>query len=304
MKPSTLRSYIRSLRIQNQMTQSHLTEKLNVTDKAVSKWERDLSYPDIALFPKLADILGVNVNDLLSESVDDGQPSRLIQIFEMSHDFLTPLRIILGCADMAENHYDDKELALKYMRIIKASGEYLLKKVNYAMRTANQYPDSGGDTAVKDESGELADHLSVANEDGRTFFENYDFTGKRTLVAEDVEIDRKIAAEILRQSGAEIEFAKDGLICLDKVIAAPAGYYDLILMDISMPNMDGLEATRRIRQLPDQQNASIPIIAVSANIYEKDRKAALDVGMDAFTEKPIFVEKLFVTMRQHLQELA
>ena len=69
MKQSTLGTYIRSLRTQNHMTQAQLAEKLNVTDKAVSKWERDLSYPDIALFPKLADILGVNVNDLLYESI-------------------------------------------------------------------------------------------------------------------------------------------------------------------------------------------------------------------------------------------
>ena len=67
MKQSTLESYIRSLRIQNHMTQFQLAEKLNVIDKAVSKWERDLSYPDIALFPKLFDILGVDVNDLLKE---------------------------------------------------------------------------------------------------------------------------------------------------------------------------------------------------------------------------------------------
>lgn len=69
-----------------------------------------------------------------------------------------------------------------------------------------------------------------------------------------------------------------------------------------MPNMDGMEATRRIRQLPDKQKAAIPIIAVSANVYEKDRTAALAAGMDAFTEKPIFIDKLFETMKQHLKE--
>ena len=73
MKHATLGPYIRSLRIQNRMTQSQLAEKLNVTDKAVSKWERDLSYPDIALFPKLADTLGVNVGDLLNECIDADQ---------------------------------------------------------------------------------------------------------------------------------------------------------------------------------------------------------------------------------------
>ena len=110
MKKNTLGAYIRALRLQNQMTQSQLASKLNVTDKAVSKWERDLSHPDVALFPKLADSLGVTVNDLLKESVGEGPPSRLALIFEMSHDLRTPLHIILGCADMAEAHYEDKEL--------------------------------------------------------------------------------------------------------------------------------------------------------------------------------------------------
>ena len=75
MRKSTLGFYIRSLRLQNHMTQAFLAEKLGVTDKAVSKWERDLSYPDMALFPKLADLLGVTVNDLLRECIDEEQPS-------------------------------------------------------------------------------------------------------------------------------------------------------------------------------------------------------------------------------------
>ena len=89
MKQSTLGTYIRSLRTQNHMTQGQLAEKLNVTDKAVSKWERDLSYPDIALFPKLADILGVHVNDLLRECVDEGQPSRLVPSKRVMKPFLS-----------------------------------------------------------------------------------------------------------------------------------------------------------------------------------------------------------------------
>lgn len=99
---TTFGSYIRSLRTQNGMTQAQLADRLCVTDKAVSKWERDLSYPDITLFPRLADLLGVTVDDLLRESKNGGQPSRLLQIFEMSHDIRTPLHIILGCANVHE----------------------------------------------------------------------------------------------------------------------------------------------------------------------------------------------------------
>ena len=117
---------------------------------------------------------------------------------------------------------------------------------------------------------------------------------------DDIEINRKIAAEMLKQTGAVVEFAEDGQICLEKVESAPAGYYDLILMDVMMPKMDGLQATRRIRQLPDPEKAGIPIIAMTTGVFEKDRIAALAAGMDAFEEKPIFIDKLFETIGRFL----
>ena len=102
--------------------------------------------------------------------------------------------------------------------------------------------------------------------------------------------------------GAQVDFAEDGHVCLEKVAAAPAGYYDLILMDILMPGMDGVEATRRIRALADGRKARVPIVAMTANVYEKDRKAAFDAGMNAFAEKPIAVDKLFGVIRQCLAQ--
>ena len=301
MKQATLGSYIRSLRTQNHMTQSQLAEKLNVTDKAVSKWERDLSYPDIALFPKLADILGVNVNDLLNECVEEGQPSRLVQIFEMSQDIRTPLHIILGCADMAANHYEDKDLVLRYLQSIRISGEYLLKSIDCISQVMSRMED-GSDNTCFEHLGKLEKHLQELSLFHNKYFDPYDFSGKRILVAEDMEINREIAREMLRQTGAVIEFAVDGKDCLEKLITHPADYYDMILMDIMMPNMDGIEATKQIRVLEDKKKAAIPIIAVSSNVQEKDRNAALEAGMDGFTEKPVFVDKLFEAMKKHLVE--
>lgn len=300
MKTTTFGTYIRFLRLQNEMTQTQLADKLNITDKAVSKWERDLSYPDIKLFPKLADVLGVNVNDLLDESIDEGSPSRLAQIFEMSPDFRTPLHIILGCADLVENHYENKDRVRRYLHSIRASGEYLLGMINKAMQTARRDHVLSADS--RSFTGNLDDYLKEEKRDRKVLFPADDFSGKRILVAEDMEINREIVGELLRQHGAEIDFAEDGQICLDKVIARPTDYYDLILMDVKMPNMDGIEATRSIRRLSDAGKASIPIIAVTANIYDKDRNAAIDAGMDAFTEKPISVEKLFEIMKQLLPE--
>lgn len=300
MEKNTLGAYIRTLRLQNQMTQSRLAEELNVTDKAVSKWERGLSYPDIAIFPKLADILGVNVSDLLKESLGENPPSRLVQIFEMSHDFRTPLHIILGCTDMAETHYENKDRVLRYLQSIRASGEYLLEIINKIMQTAHQgqaaTANSGSNTA------NLDDCLKKGTVGRQCLTGVYDFSGKRILIAEDMEINREIVGELLRQNGAGIEFAEDGQICLEKVTAAAAGYYDLILMDVKMPNLDGIEATKRIRRLPDAEKASVPIIAVTANVHEKDRSAAIAAGMNAFTEKPISAEKLFEVMNRHFKE--
>ncbi|MBQ4149953.1 MAG: response regulator [Clostridium sp.] len=300
MRQSTLGSFIRFLRKQNQMTQAQLADRVGVTDKAVSKWERDVSYPDISIFPKLADIFGITVNDLLRECTDDGQPSRLLRVYEMSHDIRTPLHIILGCVDMAETYHADENMLLRYLESIRVSGEYLLRVLDRVleaggedrkMLTAADFP------ANASELGEfLKKDLSLRS--GLKRF--YDFSGKRVLVAEDMELNREIAGEILKQTKARVEFAEDGEACLKMLEEKPAGYYDLILMDILMPKMDGLETTRRIRKLPDRTKAAIPIIAMTANVFEKDRNDAFAAGMDAFAEKPISTDKLFETMKKYL----
>jgi len=295
MKTSTLGSYIRSLRERNHMTQLQLAERLNVTDKAVSKWERDLSFPDIALFPKLAAALGVDVSDLINECVDEGQPSRLVRIFEMSQDIRTPLHIILGCADMAANHYEDKELVMRYLQSIRISGEHLLNSIDYVAKVLKQMND-GTESSSFDHMGKLEKDLCELPMLSGKSAGAYDFSGKRILVAEDMQINREIAGEILKKTHADIEFAVDGLDCIEKVAAQPADHYDLILMDIMMPNMGGIEATKHIRALDDSRKASIPIIAVSANVLDMDRSAALEAGMNAFAEKPVNIDKLFKTM--------
>ena len=300
MRQSTLGSFIRFLRKQNQMTQAQLADLVGVTDKAVSKWERDVSYPDISIFPKLADIFGITVNDLLRECTDDGQPSRLLRVYEMSHDIRTPLHIILGCVDMAETYHADENMLLRYLESIRVSGEYLLRVLDRVleaggedrkMLTAADFP------ANASELGEfLKKDLPLRSELKRF----YDFSGKRVLVAEDMELNREIAGEVLKQTKARVEFAEDGEACLKMLEEKPAGYYDLILMDILMPKMDGLETTRRIRKLPDRTKAAIPIIAMTANVFEKDRNDAFAAGMDAFAEKPISTDKLFETMKKYL----
>ncbi len=293
MKQSTLGSFIRALRIQNNMTQARLAELLRVTDKAVSKWERDLSYPDISLFPDLADVLGVTVSDLLRECVGDAPTSRLLQIYNMSHDIRTPIHIILGCADLVEMNADDPQKMSRYLDSIRISGQYLLERCEIIKKATRGSRD---DASLKLEDIEEY----YRNHTGKVVSAPYDFSGKRILVADDIEMNREIAGEIIKQTGAEVEYAEDGAICLEMVERAPAGYYDIILMDLSMPNLDGIEATRKIRELPDTNKSEIPIVAMTANVYENDRNAAFEAGMNAFTEKPIYIDKLYATMKEFL----
>ena len=120
-----------------------------------------------------------------------------------------------------------------------------------------------------------------------------DFSGKKLLVVEDNELNLEIASTILQEAGFEVDTAENGQIALEKVENAPADRYDLILMDIQMPVMDGYEATRRIRALSDKEKASVPIVAMTANAFEDDRKNALNAGMNGHIAKPLDLPKLF-----------
>ncbi len=126
-----------------------------------------------------------------------------------------------------------------------------------------------------------------------------DFTGKRVLLAEDNEMNQMIAENILSSAGFQVDIAADGTEAVEKVRNAPAGTYDLILMDIQMPKMDGHEAARQIRAMEDGRKAGIPIVAVTANVFEEDRKTALEAGMNGHLAKPYDIP----TMMKTLQEL-
>lgn len=117
----------------------------------------------------------------------------------------------------------------------------------------------------------------------------YDFVGRRVLLAEDNKLNREIAHHVLEEEGIVVEDAKDGLVALDMFKLNGYDYYDLIFMDIQMPNMDGYEATRAIRQYEEEMGFKhrVPIIAMTANAFEEDRKNALDAGMDEHITKPI-----------------
>ena len=130
--------------------------------------------------------------------------------------------------------------------------------------------------------------------------EAFDFTGKRILLAEDNELNQQIAIAILEGVGLEVDVANDGVEAVEKMDASPAGTYDLIMMDIQMPRMDGHEATQRIRALDDPAKAGVPILAVTANAFEEDRKNALETGMDGHLAKPYDIPMMMNTLKNIL----
>ncbi|MDR0325895.1 MAG: response regulator [Oscillospiraceae bacterium] len=127
------------------------------------------------------------------------------------------------------------------------------------------------------------------------------FTGKRLLLAEDVEINREILISLLSDSGLAIDEAEDGLQVL-KMVKADPERYDLIFMDMQMPHMDGLEATRRIRALPSPHAKEMPIIAMTANVFREDIDRCLEAGMNAHVGKPLDIDDVLAVLRKYLRK--
>ncbi len=141
---------------------------------------------------------------------------------------------------------------------------------------------------------EISEKRLIKQEDKKSL------AGKRILLAEDNDINAEIAMELLKEEGLILERAENGVICVEKLEKAPEGYYDLILMDVQMPDMDGYDATRKIRRLDDPEKAKIPIIAMTANTFSKDRKMALSSGMDDYVSKPVDMNLLVPLLEKYL----
>lgn len=140
--------------------------------------------------------------------------------------------------------------------------------------------------------------LSVEESASPTFDEKH----MRILLAEDNELNREIATEILKGVGFTVDSVEDGVACVEAVRDAAPGTYDLILMDVQMPHMDGLQATREIRHLTDPEKAAVKVIAVTANVLELDRKQAVEAGMNGFSGKPLEIPKLLKEISRVMNE--
>ena len=146
----------------------------------------------------------------------------------------------------------------------------------------------------------LSAPFRTAPEEEAPAAENVDFSGRRILLAEDNEMNQMIAEAILTEYGFAIDIAVNGEEAVRMMEDAPAGTYDVILMDIQMPVMDGYEAAGKIRALTDREKAEIPIVAVTANAFEEDRRLALEAGMNGHLAKPYDIPKMLETLTQLL----
>ena len=126
--------------------------------------------------------------------------------------------------------------------------------------------------------------------------------GRKILLAEDNDLNAEIAEAILERAGLNTERVEDGIQCVNRIEKMPAGTYDMILMDIQMPKMDGYKATQTIRNLPDKDKACIPIIAMTANAFEEDKRDAIAVGMNGHIAKPIQVDKLLSMLAEIIRQ--
>ena len=126
---------------------------------------------------------------------------------------------------------------------------------------------------------------------------NADFRGRHLLLVEDNELNREIAVAILHEYGFLVDTAENGAVAVEKIRTSDPGRYDLVLMDVQMPVMDGCTATRRIRALEDPVRAAVPIVAMTANVFEEERKRAFDCGMNGFLSKPIVIEELIDALK-------
>ena len=131
-----------------------------------------------------------------------------------------------------------------------------------------------------------------------------DFRGKRILLVEDNELNSEIAVELLNAYGFVVDTAENGAEAVEKVKNSTPGNYDLVLMDVQMPVMNGYEATKQIRALNDPALAGITILAMTANAFDEDRKKALECGMNGFLSKPIVIEELIGTLQKNIEQVS
>lgn len=213
------------------------------------------------------------------ETVTETNRSQTEFIDRISYDIRTPLNSIVGYTALIARHIREPELTGGYLQKMTRASDQLLFHLERGLG--------------KPEAEPAREPVAEA--------EPVDLTGRRILLVEDNEMNREIACAILADTGLVTEYAVNGQEGFQKVATSKPGYYDLVLMDIQMPVMDGCEATRMIRRLRTKKLAEIPILAMTASVTDADKQAAFQSGMDGYVEKPINIDRLFSAIQSVLK---
>ena len=271
----------------------NLSKKLNKGTLTFEDFERILKAIGVEMevsfkLPGQESISGASNDDRLREQMEilelqlEVERKKTKYFTEMSYDIRTALDVISGGASLAKNH--SKEAA---------------KVEDYLNRTG---------PAIKEIARLLEDspfnrEIAITSEKPKASTNKKDskakqLINKRVLLVEDNELNRSLAKELIEEAGIKTEEAEDGAKAFTKILSKKGGYYDYVLMDLSMPNMDGFEATKAIRALADDAKSKIPIIAMTAKVNDEDKSKAKKVGMNSYLEKPLDMEKLIEVLEE------
>lgn len=219
-----------------------------------------------------------NRSESRKEDIDSKYAMQYEFLEKISREIRIPINTIVGLIALisqAKGQPGEAEKIESYLAQLDQSAHYLIFLINDMFETTQL--KNGGMLAAFDEEKK----------------ENYNFEGRKILLAEDNELNADIVAELLKNKKAEVEIAYDGQAALDIFLADSDAQFDAVLMDIRMPVLDGLEATKRIRSSNHKKAKTIPVIALSANAFKNDIDEAFTIGMDAYTPKPVDIEDLY-----------
>lgn len=215
----------------------------------------------------------------------------------LGQDFRTSMNAIMGMTSIASNHLDDRKRVEESLKKITDSSNMIMNMIKDFYGSAFENLDMD---RMSQDSKKESDYESESNFLEKAYFSN-DFSKKRIMLVEDNELNREIACEFLQETGISIEEAETGKEALDLFTNTPEGYFDLIFMDISMPVMDGYQATIAIRSLERADAKKIPIVALSANALSEDVEAAKNAGMNEHISKPVDIEKLQCSLKKWIK---
>lgn len=220
---------------------------------------------------------------------------------QLSHDVRTPLNSIMGFLNLAQTT-DDPEQKDYYLRMAVDSSNTMTNVLNEIIAMADDGTEKEAfkkdDSAFKKFFQRVTGREEIVRERERV--KANAFKGKRILLAEDTEANAMVTESFVREWGGELIRVKDGKEAVDLVKKDPLKEFDLILMDVQMPNMDGYKATRAIRKLANKRVAKVPIIALTANAFEEDRIEAEEAGMNSHLCKPFTPQQLFDKMSEFI----